>query len=236
MKKNFFLAGALALVLAGQLTVGCSQDAGTTGTTPAPGPARTRAAATPTAGETGEAPGTESPGGETPGAETPGEGASTEGTVMTHEECGVEFVVPAGWNKEESEGALAIESGDGKMLVMFLTPPEENFEDAVNNVAAELDKVIQEAQTDGDPEETEVAGMKAVSLTGTGKVDGKEVAWSMDLIGANKPMMVVSIADKEALQDHMEAYQGMVSSFKKVEGGGDPSAPGDEATEDAGGG
>ena len=138
------------------------------------------------------------------------------GEIVTHAAAGIRFDVPAGWKSEVDGERYDVESGDGELVVTFWVPAEEHFEDAAKAVGDELHRQIEDLEFDGEPREDTYNGMEHVAVTGSGKAEGKEVAFSADLLQAAKPVIVLTFGPRDAFRKHWADYSRLVQSIKKV--------------------
>ncbi|HLM54944.1 MAG TPA: hypothetical protein VK422_02380 [Pyrinomonadaceae bacterium] len=138
------------------------------------------------------------------------------GEVITHAGAGLRFDVPAGWKSEADGERYDLESGDGEIVVTFWVPAEAQFEDAARAIGEELSRQIEDLEFDGEPREDTHNGMGHVAITGSGKSEGKEVAFSADLLQAAKPVIVLTFGPRDAFRKHRDDYSRLVSSIKKV--------------------
>ena len=138
------------------------------------------------------------------------------GEIITHTGAGLRFDVPAGWKSEADGERYDLESGDGEIVVTFWVPAEENFDDAAKAIGAELHRQIEDLEFDGEPREDTHNGMGHVAVTGSGKSEGKEVAFSADLLQAAKPVIVLTFGPRDAFRKHWGDYSRLVNSIKKV--------------------
>lgn len=149
----------------------------------------------------------------------PTETASKQGgddNVFTNKEAGVTFTVPAGWKAEPSGDQIQVSSPDGAVTIILWVPDTDNFQEAAKALGDQIDKQLENVQTDGDGDTVTVNGMEAFELKGTGTYEGTKVHWAVDLIKANKPFIALSIGESEKLQQHMDGYRALVQSIKKV--------------------
>jgi predicted Zn-dependent protease len=137
--------------------------------------------------------------------------------TFTHAEGGVQFTVPDGWKAEPEGEQLTVSPPDGSLGIVFWVPEGDTFDAALDALGDELEKTIKDAKLDGEPKEDTHNGMEHASLTGTGVVEGEKVAFSVDLLMAKKPVIVLTFASPENLEKHAGAYQSLVKSIKKLD-------------------
>lgn len=138
------------------------------------------------------------------------------GEFITHTGAGLRFDIPAGWKAEADGERYDLESADGEIVVTFWVPAEAQFEDAARAVGEELSRQIEDLKFDGEPREDTHNGMGHVAITGSGKSEGKEVAFSADLLQATKPVIVLTFGPRDAFRKHRDDYSRLVNSIKKI--------------------
>ncbi len=210
MNKNLILGLCLLI------SVGCSQPASTPSTST---PAATATSAT----------GSPSPAASPSASESPSDQSKGEGTTMTHQECGVEFTLPAGWKQEEGQQHLMVNPEDGTMVVFFITPGDEGVDAAGDTIEKIITEVVQEPDIEGEGEETNINGMEAFSFNGKGKSEGKDVIFSVDFIKAKKPLIVLALGETEGVAKHAKEVDAIASSLKPIAG---TDAPADEPADE----
>ncbi len=102
------------------------------------------------------------------------------------------------------------------MQVVFWVPEENTFEAAVKALDAELGKTIKNIKTVGKPTQDTHNGMAHYEETGTGDVSGATIAWSVDVLAAKKPLMILTFAAPNLFEKHAADYGKLVESIKKV--------------------
>jgi hypothetical protein len=143
--------------------------------------------------------------------------ADSGGKIYTHQEGGITFDLPSGW-KAEAEGDLLSVSSPGESVGLFFwVTKEADFDAALKALDDELSKVVKNVKTSGEPKTDTHNGMPHASLTGTGEVEGKQVSWSVDLLQAKKPVIVLTFASGADFEKHAADYGKLVKSIKKVE-------------------
>lgn len=192
MKNSLLLNSTLAVFI----LAGCSAPPATNNNANAPANTAANANAAPTA--------------------TPASAASGEAKTYTHEEAGVQFTVPAGWKTDEQGEVLTITSADDNVGIMFWVPSENDFDAAVKSIEGELDKIVKNPKFNEQPEEGTINGMRYISQSGTGEIEGKNAEWDVTVLDAKKPVFVVSFFDAAAGNKHDADLTNLVKSIKKI--------------------
>ncbi|HEY5839052.1 MAG TPA: hypothetical protein VIT19_08455 [Pyrinomonadaceae bacterium] len=142
--------------------------------------------------------------------------AAQEQGVFTHQEAGVRFQLPKGWKAKPDGEVITASSADDALQVVFWIPDEANFEAAVKELGTELGKTIKNMKTVGKPSEDVLNDMPHYGETGTGDVDGTTIVWSVDVLGAKKPLIILTFAAPSLFEKHSSAYEQLLNSIKKI--------------------
>lgn len=139
-----------------------------------------------------------------------------EAKTFTHEGAGVTFDVPAGWKAEADGEQVTVSPAGGGVALVFWVPEEDDFDEAAKALGEELGKQIQELKFDGEPKADKHNGMDHASVTGTGKVGGKDIVFSADILEAKKTLIVLTIGSMDSIQKHATEFAQLVKSIKKI--------------------
>jgi len=142
--------------------------------------------------------------------------AAQEGKTFTHEGAGVTFELPAGWKAEPDGDQLTVSPAGGGISLVFWVTEEADFDAAAKALGEELAKQIQDLKFDGEPKGDKHNGMDHAAVSGTGKVGGKEIHFSADILEAKKPLIVLTLGSAENLEKHAADYVKLVKSIKPV--------------------
>ena len=138
------------------------------------------------------------------------------GETFTHADAGVRFQLPKGWKAKPDGEVITASSADDALQVVFWIPDEDNFEAAVKELDKELGKTIKNMKTVGKPAEDVLNDMPHYGETGTGDVEGTTIVWSVDVLGAKKPLIILTFAAPNLFEKHASAYEQLLSSIKKI--------------------
>jgi len=143
--------------------------------------------------------------------------SSGAGQTFTNQEAGVQFTLPAGWtSKTEGEKIMANSPMDAVSVVLWV-PQGDDFNKAVDDLTAQLDKIIKNPKITSPGKEVTHNGMPAYTAAGTGEVNGEEIAWEVDVLRAKKPFFALTFAEPKMFQMHQGEYQQLLDSLKKIE-------------------
>jgi len=138
------------------------------------------------------------------------------GETFTHQDAGVQFQLPKGWKAKPDGEVITVSSADDALQVVFWVPDENTFEAAVKELDKELGKTIKNMKPEGKPSEDTLNGMPHYGQTGTGEVNGATIVWSVDVLGAKKPLMILTFAAPNLFEKNSDAYERLLSSIKKI--------------------
>ena len=138
------------------------------------------------------------------------------GETFTHAKSGVQFSLPDGWTAEPEGEQIVVSSADETFTVVFWASEDDEFKDAVESLDEELGKTVKNMKLSGEGKEGTHNGMPYFSQTGTGEVEEVAVIWSVDLLMAKKPVIILTFAATENFKKHINSYRKLVASIKKV--------------------
>ncbi len=141
---------------------------------------------------------------------------SGEGETFTHKEGGLQFEVPKGWKAEPDGDQLTVSSPDNSINMVFWVPEEDTFAAATEAVMTELGKVVKNAKVVEPGKEDTHNGMSHYSVTGTGDIEGHNIFWSVDLLAAKKPVIILSMLVPEKFEQYAADAKQLIKSIKKV--------------------
>lgn len=142
--------------------------------------------------------------------------ASADGRTFTHKEAGIQFDLPEDWRAEPDGDTLTVSAPDDSLKMVFFVAKEETFEATVKSLGDLLEKLMKNVKPDGPGKEDELNGIKTFSETGVGEVKGAQVKWSVDLLAARKPIIVVSFAAPGMWEKYIDGYANLVKSIRKI--------------------
>ena len=142
---------------------------------------------------------------------------SQDADVFTHKDAGVQFKLPKGWKAKPDGEVITLSSADESLQVVFWVPDEDTFDAAVKELDKELAKTITNVKTTSKGKQDTHNGMAHFEEAGTGEVDGVTIAWSVDVLAAKKPLIILTFAAPNLFEKHADAYVKLVNSIKKAE-------------------
>ena len=138
------------------------------------------------------------------------------GETFTHSDAGVKFELPRGWKAKPDGEVITASSADDSLQVVFWVPTENSFDAAVKELDKELAKTIKNIKTVGKPIQNTHNGMPHYEEAGTGDVEGATIVWSVDVLGAKKPLIILTFAAPNLYEKNEAAYMKLFNSIKKI--------------------
>lgn len=148
-------------------------------------------------------------------AATPAAGAAG-GETFTHEEGGIQFTVPAGWQREAEGGRMVLTTPDDEIEVVIFVPNTTDFDAATEEVVDDLNAYLTDVKATGKGEEGTHNGMKTYTIGGTGNYEGKPNAWELSVVGAKKPVYFLFIATPEHMPKHQANMDAFIKSIRPI--------------------
>ena len=142
--------------------------------------------------------------------------ATQGGETFTHSDAGVRFELPRGWKAKPDGEVITVSSADDALQVVFWVPDEDTFDAAVKELDKELGKTIKNIKVVGKPTQDTHNGMPHYEESGTGDVEGTTIAWSVDVLGAKKPLLILTFAAPNLFEKNADGYLKLVNSIKKI--------------------
>jgi hypothetical protein len=136
--------------------------------------------------------------------------------TFSHEEGGIEFDVPEGWDVEVNGEVLTLSIPDGTVVFSFWVPEADTWEDAVDAMFEEMETLIEEADVTHEGE-SELNGMELYEIRGTGKVKGTPTEWSFSLVIAKKPIIVLVLSNPDRWEENSPVVKRFAESIRKMD-------------------
>lgn len=112
--------------------------------------------------------------------------------VYKDKKARVQISIPDDWKVSGDEDNLEVYSPDETIFLMFHVSTAGNIDASIDEVDQALDQVLKNRK-DGEPSKLKINGMNAIEIEGTGTVDDHPVEWSVSILEAKKPVLVISI-------------------------------------------
>jgi hypothetical protein len=142
--------------------------------------------------------------------------SASDANVFTHKEGGITFEVPHGWKATPDGDNMTVSSADGGLQVVFWVPDEGSFDAAVKDLDKEISKTIKNVKMVGKPTQDTHNGMPHYGESGTGDVNGATIGWSVDVLSARKPVIILSFAAPNLYEKNSADYEQLINRIKKI--------------------
>lgn len=136
--------------------------------------------------------------------------------TFTHKEAGIQFELPEGWKAQADGDVLTVSTPDDSLQMVFYVPGEEGVDAAADALDKEIGKRLKNIKTDGPVKKDKLNGIDLYSQSGTGEAEGVTLKWSVDLLAAKKPIIVLSFAAPGVWEKHSAGLAALVNSIKRV--------------------
>lgn len=143
--------------------------------------------------------------------------AAQGGETFTHSDAGIRFELPKGWKAEPDGSVITVSTADDSLQMVFWVPEEETFDAAVKDLDSELGKTVKNIKMTGKETKDTHNGMPHFGQSGTGEVEGTTIEWSVDVLGAKKPVIILTFAAPGVWEKHAETAGKFIASIKKVQ-------------------
>lgn len=143
--------------------------------------------------------------------------AKSEDHIYILKKAGIQFEVPKGWKAvTDMYGDLKVSpasKGSG-ISATFIVPEEGELEKVLTDLRNSLKE--DDLKLSGERKNETLNGMTNIVESGTGDLDGSLVQWSINVITADKPVVIFSMATVKALDDYVDDYTKLMKSIRKI--------------------
>ncbi len=132
----------------------------------------------------------------------------------THAGAKVTFETPDKWSAKPDGDTLQITSPDQGCSIVFVVLSAEDLEKALEAAGKRITEEVKDLEPDGEAEELEINGMKAMVADAKGKVDGKavDVGFAVVETRSDKALLIFGISD--ATKDYEDEVTAVIKSLK----------------------
>ena len=134
---------------------------------------------------------------------------------FTHKEAGIEFTLPKGWKAKPDGEVITVSTADDSLQMVFWVPEEDTFDAAVKELDKELSKTVKNTKVTSKGKQDTHNGMPHYGESGTGDVEGATIAWSVDVLAAKKPVIILTFAAPGLFEKHATEFSKLIESIKK---------------------
>jgi predicted Zn-dependent protease len=136
---------------------------------------------------------------------------------FSHKDAGIEFTLPKGWKAKPDGEVITVSSADDAVQMVFWVPDADTFDAAVKELDKELSKTVKNTKITSKGKQDTHNGMSHYGESGTGEVEGATIAWSVDVLAAKKPVLILTFAAPELLEKNATELVKLIDSIKKSE-------------------
>ncbi len=134
-----------------------------------------------------------------------------------HKDAGIQFILPKGWKAKPDGEVITVSSEDDAVQMVFWVPDAETFDAAVKELDKELAKTVKNTKVTSKGKSDTHNGMPHYGESGTGEVGDVTIAWSVDVLAAKKPVLILTFAAPELIEKHAGELVKLIESIKKSE-------------------
>ena len=110
---------------------------------------------------------------------------------------------------------MLIETADGTVQVDVWIPDSTTFELALRNIDRDLSRVVKNVRVIDRGTSDTHNGMRHFTTSGTGTVNGYRCEWSVDILDAKKPVLILSFWRPGLADRHAAEGIQFISSIKR---------------------
>lgn len=138
----------------------------------------------------------------------------------TLKEAGLQFEIPDGWKVSTSDknGLLqhSVSSADEEVVFFFVVAEDAPLAEKLWGAYLErIKKEMKDVKSEGQKQD-KFNGMEHLSESGTGEAQGVKMEWSLDVLAADRPVLIFSIIASASVEKHGEAVGKLLSSMKHL--------------------
>ena len=141
---------------------------------------------------------------------------SAAAEVRKDTRAGISYDIPSWWEWEPREEGVVMATKDGTLVVMLWAPRGETLEEAIESLEDEIEKAVKGAKPDGEPTTGTLNGMQTVSISGKGRIDGKRAEYSVTILDAKRPVIIMAFGETGKYEKHEDALIGFLKSIRKL--------------------
>lgn len=136
--------------------------------------------------------------------------------TLSFADAGIQFDVPEGWQITQEHGVTMVASPDSSVFTTFTFPSQEEFQAAASSVADQVDRLLDQVQVHGKPENRNENGLESVRVSGSGRKEGEAVRWSLDLVRARKPVIALTFGAEGAFARYRQELDAVHHSVRAL--------------------
>ncbi len=138
----------------------------------------------------------------------------------TLKEAGLQFEIPDGWKVSTSDknGMLqhSISSADEEVVFFFVVAEDAAMAEKLWGAYLDgVKKEMKDVKSEGQKQD-KFNGMEHLSESGTGESQGVKMEWSLDVLAADRPVLIFSVIAAASVDKHVDAVGKLLSSMKHL--------------------
>jgi hypothetical protein len=143
-------------------------------------------------------------------------GAAAETTKIARAKVSVWF--PDDWSMEKRGTMLVISDPADEVGLAFLTVPARKLDEVLDELDKQIGGFATDIALDGQPQETEINGMKAVVVDGKGKAQGKRVGLSIAVVErpGGQALILFGAIEQSKLKKHEKTLVKVLQSLRPI--------------------
>lgn len=150
------------------------------------------------------------------GAQEPSDVNDQDNNVFTHAEGGIRFEKPAGWTHSVDGDTFTMLSPDHAVSIIITVAKEDTIKQAASEIDDALANVMTDIVTTNQGHQSDVNGMPTITVGGTGKIDGTPVTWAVDILGAKRPVFIITFGRQEGWEEHQGEFVAFAKSVRRA--------------------
>lgn len=141
---------------------------------------------------------------------------AAQAEIRRDRRAGIQYDIPSWWAWEEREEGIVLATKDGALVIMIWTPRGETIAEAVEMLDEELSKVIKGAKPNGKPQTGSLNGMNTISISGRGRIGGSRAEYSVIVLDARRPVIVMAFGETGKYEKHEDALLGFIKTIQRI--------------------
>lgn len=138
----------------------------------------------------------------------------------TLKDAGLQFEIPDGWkvSTNNKNGLLQhnVTSADEEVVFIFVVAEDAAIAEKLWGAYLErVKKEMKGVKSEGQKQD-KFNEMEHLSESGTGESQGVKMEWSLDVLAADRPVLIFSVIASASVEKHSEAVGKLLSSMKRI--------------------
>lgn len=134
----------------------------------------------------------------------------------SHENAGIQFSVPEGWNVEADGDALIVGPASGEVSVMLYVVEADTMVAAAEALDAYLASALTDLEVTEETSEIKINGLTAFTGSGKGKMEGTPVEYTVMIVLGKKPLMIFGVLETASIEKNSKQVQSFINSIGPI--------------------